>query len=51
MGNMVTDLGLNERKDIPTELPKDLKRTGANQTPGKVKEKASKAGKKFTIRN
>jgi len=51
MKNSVTDLGLNERKEIPTELPKDLKRVGANQTPGKFKEKASKNGKKFRIKN
>ncbi len=42
---------LNEKKDIPKELPADLKRVGPNQVPGTVSEKASKGGKKFTIRN
>ena len=42
--------GLSEKKAIPTGLPTDLKRHGANQVPKKGKEKAKKGGKSFTIK-
>jgi len=50
MDNVVKE-GLSEKKEIPIELPADLKRKGPNQVPGTVSEKASKGGKKFTIHN
>ena len=37
--------GLSEKKTIPTGLPTELKRHGANQVPKKAKEKAKKAVK------
>jgi len=45
----VTKEGLSEKKAIPTDLPADLKRSGANQTPKKSSESASKGGKNFKI--
>ena len=47
---MIDEKGLTERKVIPVELPKDLKRHGPNQVPVKGVDKASKGGKKFKIK-
>ena len=44
-----TKEGLSEKKTIPTELPTELKRHGANQVPKKSSESASKNGKSFKI--
>lgn len=49
MENSVVKEGLNEKKDIPTELDTDLKRHGPNQVPKRSKTKAKKGGKTFTI--